>query len=94
VTGRHHEGRGHRDAGHRARQRADIVGCQFGSREHGGHAGHLARHIDADSCDARMRMRRADDDAMKRVGRHEICDVAPASPHEALVFEAIDAAPQ
>jgi hypothetical protein len=41
-----------------------------------------------------MRMRRADDDAMKRVGRHKICDVAPAAPHEALVFEAIDAAPQ
>jgi hypothetical protein len=33
-------------------------------------------------------------DAMKRVWAHEIGDVAPASPHEALVFKAVDAAPQ
>ena len=94
VTGRHHQRRGHRDTGHRARQRPDIVGGQFLSGEHGRNAGHLARRIDADRCDARMRMRRANDDAMKRVWRHEIGDVAPAAPHEALVFEAVDAAPQ
>ena len=94
VTGRHHERRGHRDMGHRARQRANIVGGQFLSREHGRNAGHLARRIDADRGDARMRMRRTNDDAMKRVWRHEIGDVAPAPPHEALVFESVDAAPQ
>ncbi len=94
VTGRHHERRGHRDMGHRARQRPNIVGGQFGSREHSRNAGHLACHIDADRGNPRMRMRRANDDAMKRVWRHEIGDVAPASPHEALVLKAIDAAPQ
>jgi hypothetical protein len=41
-----------------------------------------------------MRMRRANDDAMKRLWRHEIGDVAPAPAHEAIVFKAIDAAPQ
>ena len=49
VTGRHHQRRGHRILGHRARQRADIVGGQFLSREHGRNAGHLARRIDARS---------------------------------------------
>ena len=34
------------------------------------------------------------DDAMQRFWRHEIGDVAPASPHEALVLKAVDAAPQ
>ena len=94
VTGRHHERRCHRDMGHRARQRADIVGSQFLSREHGHNAGHLARRIDADRGDPRMRMRRANDDTMKRVWRHEIGDVAPAAPQEALVFKAVDAASQ
>ena len=94
VTGRHHERRCHRNSGHRARQWAEIVGGQFGSREHGRNAGHFARRIDADRGDARMRMRRANDDAMKRVWRSEIGDVAPASPHEALVFEPVDAASQ
>ena len=32
-----------------------------------------------------MRMRRANDDTMKRVRRREIGDVAPEAPHEALV---------
>ena len=94
VTGRHHQRRGHRDRGHRARQRAEIIGRQFGSREHGRNAGHFARRINADRGDARMRMRRANDGAMKRVWRHEIGDVTPASPHEALVFEPVDAASQ
>ena len=94
VTGRHHQRRGHRNMGHRARQRPDIVGSQFLSREHGRNAGHPACRVDADRCDARMCMRRADDDAMQRVRRHEIGDVAPASAHEALVFKAVDAAPQ
>ena len=94
VTGRNHQRRCHRDMGHRARQRSNIVGGQILSREHGRNAGHLARRIDADRCDARMRMRRTNNDAMKRVWRHEIGDVAPAPPHEALVFESVDAAPQ
>jgi hypothetical protein len=92
VTGRHHQRRCHRNSGHRARQRSDIVGGQFSSREHGRNAGHFARRIDADRGDPRMRMRRTNDGAMQRVWRHEIGDVAPASPHEALVFKAVDAA--
>src|SRR5262245_61765405 len=39
-----------------------------------------------------MRMRRADDDAVQRIGRREIGDVTPASAHEARVFEAVEAA--
>ena len=94
VTGRDHERRGHRDTGHRARQRANIVGSQFRPREHGRDALHLTRRIDADRGNARMRMRRTNDDAMKRVWRREIGDVAPAPLHEALVFKAVEAAPQ
>jgi hypothetical protein len=94
VTGRHHEWRGHRDMGHPARQRSDIIVGQFLSREHGRNAGHPARRLDADRCDARMGMRRANDGAMKRVWRHQIGDIAPASAQEALVFKAVDAASQ
>jgi hypothetical protein len=95
VTGRHHERVGHRDdISHSTRQRADIVGSQFYSREHGRNAGHPARRIGADRNDARMGMRRANDSAMKHFWHHEIGDVAPASPHEPLVFEPVDAAPQ
>src|SRR5262245_43334619 len=39
-------------------------------------------------------MRRANDDAMQRVGRDEIGDIAPAPPHEAIVFNAVEAAAQ
>ncbi len=94
VTGRHHQRRRHRHSGHRARQRAEIVGGQILPGEHGRNAGHLARRIGIDRNDARMCMRRSNHHAMKRVRRHEIGDVAAAPPHEALVFEAVDAASQ
>jgi hypothetical protein len=54
----------------------------------------LTRRIDADRDNACVRMRRANDDAMKRVWCREIGDVAPAALHESLVFQAVDAAPQ
>ena len=94
VTGRHHERRCHRNSGHRARQRAEIIGRQFGSREHGRNAGHFARRIDADRGDARMCMRRANDNAMQRVWRGKIGDVTPLPPYKALVFEPVEAASQ
>ena len=52
------------------------------------------RRIDVKRADARMRVRRADDNAMKRVRRSQIGDVAPAPLHEARVFYTVDAAPQ
>ena len=39
-----------------------------------------------------MRVRRANDRAMKRSWRRQIGDIPPASTHEAFVFEAIEAA--
>ena len=77
VTGRHHQRCGHGNTGHRAWQRANIVGGQLLAREHGRNAGQFARRIDADRGDARMCMRRANDGAMQRVWRHQIGDVAP-----------------
>jgi hypothetical protein len=71
-----------------------MVGSQIGSGEHGGDAGHPARRIDVKGADARMGMRRANDNAVKRVRRRQIGDVTPAPPHEARVFQTIDAAPQ
>ena len=41
-----------------------------------------------------MGMRRAKDDAMKRVRRRQIGDVTPVPSHEARVFKTINAAPQ
>jgi hypothetical protein len=43
--------------GYRAGQRADIVGRQIVSREHGGDFRHPARRFGVDGADARMRMR-------------------------------------
>ena len=83
-----------RDTCYRTRQRADIVGGQFNPREHGGNAGHLTRRVGADGDNSGMRMGRANDDAMQRVWRREIGDVAPAAPQESLVFQAVEAAPQ
>ena len=79
--------------GRRTGQGADIVGSQIFFREHGRNAWDLARRVGADRKDAGVRMRRANHGAMKRVWRHEIGDVAPAPPQEALVFKPVDAAP-
>ena len=68
--------------------------ARFLPGEHGRNALHPTRRVDVDRYDARMGMRRADDDAVQRVRRREIVDVTPVSPHEAFVFQAIDAAPQ
>ena len=61
--------------GHRTGQRADAIGSQIRSGEHGYDARHPARRIDVEPTDARMRMRRANDHAMKRVRRRQIGDV-------------------
>jgi hypothetical protein len=80
--------------GRRTRQRADIIGSQTRSGQNGEDARHPTRHIDVDRNNARMRMRRADHQAVKDIGRGQIGNVATAPPHEALVFKAVDAAAQ
>src|SRR5262249_18738649 len=69
-------------------------GRQILAGEYGGDTGHLARGTGIDSLDPRMRVGRADDYAMQRIRLGQVGDIAPASPHEALVLQAVDAAAQ
>src|SRR4029077_12019819 len=57
-------------------------------------AGHCARRVDIDRDDARIGMRRANDHAMQRPRRGEISNIAPATPHKAFVFKAVEATAQ
>ena len=54
----------------------------------------MPRRIDIDGDDSRMRVRRADDEAVQRIRRREIGNVAAVSLHEAQIFKAVDAAAQ
>ena len=65
-----------------------AVGDVFGSGENGEHAGRALGRTCVDPTDARVGMRRADEDRVGLIGQREVVSVASLAAHEAQVLEA------
>lgn len=70
-----------------ARQAADLLAREVLRGEHEQHAGRRARRTSITPHDPRMRVRRAHDDRVCRVGRLNVGNEAAATSEEALIFQ-------
>ncbi len=74
----------------RLRQRLDPGGHQFRAGDDGQHAGQRARRGCVERLDARVRMRRAQENQVRLSGQREVLGELAAAGQQAVVFDAAD----